>query len=89
MFSNSSRGFNALGKLGSVPRVTSDELYTLKVFWKKKIKEMGEIFMDRAKRHGRAPPAATEEKLGLHFQIETGRTNKGRWYSFAPRLENN
>ena len=30
-----------------------------------------------------------EEELGLHFEIETGRTNKGRWYSFAPRLENN
>ena len=43
--------------------------------------------MDRAKRHGRAPPAATEEKLGLHFQIETGRTNKGRWYSFTPQTE--
>ena len=29
-----------------------------------------------------------EEELGLHFQIETGRTNKGRWYSFAPRIGN-
>ena len=28
-----------------------------------------------------------EEELGMHFEIATGRSNKGRWYSFTPQTE--